>query len=291
MEKLINNEIAKFLIILGAGTVALTILLSKLIGKVKGAFQPYKKATIYYIITEILLFGAIALLAHPSFLLKPFTLFVLFQAYFLLLGCAHLYFSRENLKWTGSEKTFWLEVLFTVVVCLYGCMAFVFVYEWFNADGMHFMMAASILMFMIPFFITHTFKKSASIPPKIYKEWFYPVNQEVEEPDDSQMKNLLLISFEFPKRNDDADMTNFRVRVPKDMEFGQLFYYFINDYNERHPDSMIQYVNGSKEPHGWIFYKKSKWHTILTNYIDAEKSIYYNQLKENDVIICVRVLQ
>ena len=112
----------------------------------------------------------------------------------------------------------------------------------------------------------------------------------MEDPDESKLKNLLVISFEFKKGINDSSITNFRAKAPVDMDFGQLFYYFINDYNERHPDSKIQYVNGSGEPNGWIFYKKHRWNTLTTQYVDAGKTIFNNHIKENDVIICNRSL-
>ena len=151
-------------------------------------------------------------------------------------------------------------------------------------------MAGSILFFVIPLFINYTFTKAIAVPPKIFKEWYYPVDQEIEDPDDSKLKNLLVISFQFQKQNNDPHITNFRAKAPTDMEFGQLFYYFINDYNERHPNSKVQFVNGSGEPNGWIFYKKPKWYSIMTDYIDADKTIYNNRIRENDVIVCARSL-
>ena len=98
------------------------------------------------------------------------------------------------------------------------------------------------------------------------------------------------IRFEFKKKINDGAITNFRAKAPVDMYFGELFYYFINDYNERHPDGRVEYVNGSGEPNGWVFYKKPRWHTLGTSYIDAEKTIFNNHIKENDVIICSRSL-
>ena len=290
MEKVINSEITKFIILLGAGVVGLSFVLAKLITKIRGTYKPYKKATLLYLLTSLLLFAFIALAAHPLFFKSPFFALVLFQAYFLLLGSAHLYYMRQNLKWTGDNKVFFPELIFTIIVSILGCIGFVVVYRFFNKNGLEYMMAASILFFIIPFFFYHTFKKAIAIPPKILKQWFYPVHQEMEEPDESKLKNLLVISFEFQKQSNDPHITNFRAKAPTDMEFGELFYYFINDYNERHPNAKIQFINGTGEPYGWIFYKKQQWHTIITKYIDADKTIFNNHIKENDVIVCARSL-
>ncbi len=75
------------------------------------------------------------------------------------------------------------------------------------------------------------------------------------------------------------------------MELGELFYYFINDYNERHPQGQIMFSNGTGKPYGWMFYKKPKWYTILTTYMDSDKTIYLNRIRENDVIVCSRIIE
>ena len=290
MERVISNEITKYLIVLGAGVIGLSIVLARLITGVKGAFKPYQKGTMWYSLIAVLFFALIALAAYPGVFLKPMNAFVCFQAYFLLLGTAHLYYMRQNLRWTGDDKAFYSEMVFTLLLAVFGSICFLLIYHALNDNGLEYIMAASILFFIIPFFFYHTFQKATGIPPKVLKEWFYPYQQELEEPDESKMKNLLVISFEFQKQVTDQRITNFRAKAPVDMEMGQLFYYFINDYNERHPNSKIQFVNAKGEPNGWIFYKKPKWYSVVTSYVDAEKTIFNNNIKENDVIICSRSL-
>jgi hypothetical protein len=290
MEKVINNELAKLLIILGAVTVGLAAVLAKMIAKIQGTFKPYRKPTLLYLLCGLLFFAIVDLAAYPGFFSSKTGVFVFFQAYFLLLGAAHFYFMHQYLAWSGNKKAFWLELVFTFLIGLFGSISFLLIYHFVNHNGLQYVMSGSILFFLVPFFFYHTFQGAIDIPPKILKEWFYPVQQEMEEPEDSKMKNLLVISFEFQKMTNDPHYTNFRAKAPVDMDMGQLFYYFINDYNERHPNGKIEFVNPSGEPHGWIFYKKNQWYSILTKYVDAEKTIYNNRIKENDVIICTRSL-
>ncbi len=290
MERVISDEITKYLILLGGGAVALYMVVTKLIAKVRGAYKPYRKQTFIYLITTLLIFALLGILAYPSVIQSPFTAFVVFQGCFLLLGSAHVYYMQYHIKWVSGEKTFVPELLFTVLAAVFGCIGFMLMYRFVNKNGLEYIMAATILFFIVPFFFYNTFLKAISIPPRILKEWFYPLQEEVAEPDENKLKNLLVISFEFKKKINDAAITNFRAKAPVDMYFGELFYYFINDYNERHPDSRVEYVNGSGEPNGWVFYKKPRWNTISTAYIDAEKTIFNNHIKENDVIICSRSL-
>jgi hypothetical protein len=290
MEKVITNEMTKFLIFLGVCVMALLVMVSGLITKAEGSIKPYRKQTILYMLVAFLLFALIGLAALPAFIGDSMTVFILLQAYFLLLGFAHYYYMHQYLLWTGSKKAFGVELAFTVLLSLMGAIGFLIIYRLINKNGLQYIMVASALFFIIPFLLFNTFRRAIAIPPKIVKEWFYPVEQEVEEPEESKMKNLLVISFEFRKQTYDPHYTNFRAKAPVDMDFGKLFYFFINDYNERHPNSRIQFVNGSGEAHGWIFYKKPRWHSLITRYIDGEKTIFNNFIKENDVIICERSL-
>ena len=290
MEKVLTNDMSRLLIILGIGVIGLSALTSKLIAKARGSFKPYRKATLLYLLCFLLFFALIAIAAHPSIYTRPLTFFIFYQAYFLLLGIVHAYTMRSYLAWSGSRQSFWPELLFTIIVSLFGSIGFMLLYRIVNPNGLEMIMATSVCFFIVPFFFYHTFTSAVSIPPKIIRQWYYPVTGQVEEPDESKMKNLLVISFEFQKHTGDVHYTNFRAKAPTDMEFGLLFYYFINDYNERHESSKIQFINAGGEPHGWIFYKKPRWYSVFTEYIDTEKTIYINDIRENDVIICSRSL-
>ena len=74
------------------------------------------------------------------------------------------------------------------------------------------------------------------------------------------------------------------------MTFGKLFYYFINDYNDRNPDEKIEYLDEKNKPVDWIFYFKPKWFSSI-HYIDPEETNSFNFVKENSVILCKRVTE
>lgn len=280
----------RLLIFLGVGVAALTTLVASRIQKTKGSFRPYARPTLLYMLVALLFFAVITLLAIPALRMELEVLFIGMQVWFLLLGVGHYYAMRRWLQWTGAKGSFGLELLFTVVVILLGAIGFVTLYRVVNREGLQWSMAASSLFFLLPMLFFQTFKKAVGIPPKIVQEWFYPVEQALEDPEESKLKNMLVISFEFRKQTADPHYTNFRAKAPVDMEFGQLFYFFINDYNERHPDGRIHFVNDIGEPHGWIFYKKPRWHTLITRYVDGARTIFNNHIREDDVIICERSL-
>ncbi len=290
MERVISNEITKYLILLAAGVLAMGALTFNLVSKARGSFKPYQKATLLYIIFSLIFFGIITLAAYPSIIDKPYVALICFQAYFLLLGSAHIYFMNQHLKWSGQSNSLWAELFFTLLLSFIGSIIFLYIYQLINKDRLGIVMAGSILFFIIPFFFYQAYLKAAAIPPKIMKEWFYPVGEEIDDPEDSKLRNMLVISFEFQKKAEDPSLTNFRAKAPTQMEFGQLFYYFLNDYNEKNPASKVRYVDKEGMPYGWVFYKKNKWYNFLTRYVDAEKTVLSNKIKENDVIICTRTL-
>lgn len=299
---MITDDLTKTVILLSlamAGTSALLVKFIMLITKIQGSFKPYQKSTINYLLVALLLFSVIACLAYWSYLKNQQSFFFIYQAYFLLLGIGHIYCMEEYLKWSGNSKSLWSELIFTLIAALLGCIGFLMVHRFFNPndvaayrlfslDGLDFAMGTSIICFIIPWFVNQTFTSVLAIPNTILKQWYYPVDEERDDPDEEKLKNLLVISFVFQKRVTDQHNTSFRAKAPVDMEMGELFYYFINDYNERHPNDMIEFANDAGEPYGWVFYKKLPFYTFQTQYMDADKTIFNNGIKENDVIICSR---
>ena len=286
MEKLLANDLLKLVLIFGGGAIAMLLVMTRLVARVKGTFRPYQKSTLIYLLVFLVFFAVIAITSF--FFNKNQAALIFIQAYFLLLGCFHVFFSNKKLTWVGEEKVFIPEVLFTLLIACFGCITFILFYNWINKDGRQYLLLPGAIFFIVPFFFYHAFKRAFAIPAKIMKQWFYPIGEEIDEPEDSKMKNMIVISFEFEKQMNDSKATNFRAKAPRDMEVGQLFYYFINDYNLMHTNSKIEYANGSGEAYGWIFYKKPNWHTVATSYIDAERTIFTNKIHENDVIICSR---
>jgi hypothetical protein len=268
--------------------VGSSALLAKLISKIHGSFKPYLKATLIYMLVALLLFSVIACLAYWSYLKDQQQFYLIYQAYFLLLGTLHVNWMEEYLKWAGNNKSLWAELLFTIITAMLGSIGFISVFGYFSTYGLEINMTTSTLCFIVPWFVNQTFQHAISIPAIILKQWYYPVSEEIEEPDEDKLKNLLVICFVFQKQLTDKHDTSFRAKAPVDMEMGELFYYFINDYNERHPQDKIEYINESGEPYGWVFYKKPQFLNLSTRYVDADKTIFNNGIKENNVVICSR---
>jgi hypothetical protein len=289
MNRFLSQEVLRMLGIIGLAGLSIMTVLGVYINRVRGSFAPYRKATILYLLLSLPVCALVGLAGHSSLPFTPTWRLIAAQAAFFLIGLLHIYCMHRFLKWSQGEKSFWMELLFTIVVAAFGFMIFVVVYHALSKDGFHYAMASSVLFMPIAFLTYTTFLKAIDIPLKIYARWFYPVHEEVADPDEAKLKNILVISFEFQKKMNDPHFTNFRAKAPADMEFGQLFYYFINDYNERHPNGKIEYVNGKGDPYGWIFYRKPRWYHFRTRYMDTDKTFFINHVRENDIIVCKRV--
>ncbi len=273
---------------LGIGFISLSAITGYVVSRIRGSFKPFARPTLLYLVIFSALIGLTGFCMALSWFPHYLQHFIFLQAVFLLLGILHVWAMGYYLKWTGSSS-FWAELLLTLAIVLLGSILFIMSYRAVNREGLEFAMVSAVLFFLIPRVVYHTYRKAMEISPKVLRQWFYPVHEAIAEPDAAKLRNLLVISFEFQKRPADKYFTNFRAKAPVDMEFGQLFYYFINDYNERHPNDAIKYVSETGAPYGWIFYKKPKWYTFITRYIAADRTIFINGIRENDVIICSRI--
>jgi hypothetical protein len=287
MERAISSDLLKVLLALFAGSVAAYMFLINITKRFVGSAKSVRRKQNIYLLVGALLFGLIGITG--ILFDDPSSFMLIYQFLFFALGVLHYYLMSKWFHVNEEEKAFWLKFIFTLTLALFGFLLFLFVFRYFSRQGYHYLMASSILAFIIPLMIYQVFLKAIGIPPRIMKRWFYPIHQRVEEPDDSQLKNMFILSFRFQKKLTDAYFTSFRAKAPAGMGFGNLFYYFINDYNERNPDDKIEFLDEKGNPQGWVFFKKGKWYSIATNYIDADETVTMNELKENDIIVCQRL--
>ena len=286
MEKALSGDLLKVLIVVFVGGLGAYLFLANLTKRLIGSSKSTLRKQNIYLLVAALIFGIIACTA--TIFGDPEIWMISYQLLFLALGFLHYYLVK---KWfpAPEQKVFWHRFIFTLTICLFGFLLFVFAFRFFNPDGYHYLMASSIIAFLIPLLLYQAFLKAIAIEPPVMKKWFYPIYQNVEEPDDTQLKNMFIVTFRFQKKMTDPYFTNFRAKAPSGMDFGNLFYYFINDYNDRNPEDKIEFMDERGSPQGWTFYKKGRWFNVSPFYLDAEKTVFFNGLKENDIIICRRL--
>jgi hypothetical protein len=265
-------------------SIGIFILLSSLIAN----FLSNKNKLIVYTILFIIAFAMIAVLGFKGLISEPLILCVVFQCCFLILGILHVNAVYHHFEWS-EEKSFLPEFGFTIFIWMICVIPYLLIYKAINDDGFHYIMIGTTLFFIVPLFFNQTFESAIQIPEKIYKRWIFPAGKKMEDPSDSEMGNLLIISLLIQRKGVYEELTQFKIKAPENMPFGKLFYFFIEDYNSAHPDMPIEYSDKLAKPYEWMFYFKPIWYLgNLKRYIDPELTSKQNKLRENSVIVCER---
>lgn len=249
-----------------------------------------KFRTILYSLIYALLIGVSGFIDNKRmFGLSSTTSYYTLIGWMLVLGILHVLFCSKILPWTIKNK-FGPKLALTIGTGLLGAALILIAFHFSGSTKFAKIFLTSILMFFVPFLFHSTYLLYLNIPVKVLRKWQYPVDKHIDDPSDREMESPLVVGFEFKKKADDENMTTFRAKAPKEMIFGKLFYYFINDYNGRNPDEKIEYLDEKNKPVNWIFYIKPKWFSSI-RYIDPQETISFNFIKENSVIVCKRVTE
>ncbi len=262
------------------------ILFTIITAKVKEA-KKHKKTNLLYALATAFSFGLVGLAGFLGLKDMLFYYFIVLQLMILVIGILHTTFLYRFVPWT-LRNSFWWPFLYTFMIACLGSVFLLLVFTLLKLPGFYFILLSAVTWFFVPFLFSQMLYTYFSIPERTFKEWIYPFNQDIEDPSDRDLASPLVISFNFQKRYDDQEITIFRAKAPKNMQFGRLFYYFINDYNERNPEGMIELASKDDVAFRWVFYHKPKWFSAK-KYADPDETIGDNHIKENTVIVCQRV--
>lgn len=250
--------------------------------KVQSLKKPKLTGSVLYALLTLLLFGGIGAFTLLRSL-SGSTVFLLMQLFSLGFGVAHVrllyrFFPRLN------EDDVIPGALTTLALNAGGALSMAASLRYLgNSLGF----AGSAILFSLPFFFVKAFQRYRQIPPKVYKKWYYPLNHKMPDLDLLDLTKILVIQFEFSKLPDETNYTNFKAKAPVEMPFGELFFIFINDYNEQNPNSPVHYADAQVQPFGWVFYRKTSWWQSR-RYFDPDVSFKENQVADNDIIVCER---
>ncbi len=276
---------SRFIIIIFL-VISLVIFSVALKKKLKGKIL----VSLLYIFVVGIIIGLGGFFANKHLLsLTHLIIFYLLSGWMLIFGITHVSLLSKLLRWS-EERNFWAELFFTIVSGLVGGIFLLLAFQisgYSTFVGIH---LTSLLLFVTPYIFYGIVVFYVKIPVKVLRKWYYPVDRHIEEPRDREMESPLVVGFEFKKKSSDKNITTFRAKAPKEMTFGKLFYYFINDYNDRNPDEKIEYLDEKDKPVTWIFYFKPKLFGSI-RYIDPEETNSFNLVKENSVILCKRVIE
>lgn len=246
--------------------------------------------SLLYVLILGLMIGAGGLIGNQNWIPISYLLvYILLGTWLLLLGILHVLFLKNLLPWV-NEESFNSEILFSMLNALIGGVFMQLTFQFIDFTFYIGINLTTLLLFILPYIFYGVIRRYLNIPVKILRKWYYPLDKHVEDPSDREMEMPLIVGFEFKKKNDDKNMTTFRAKAPKEMAFGKLFYYFINDYNHRNPDEKIEFLDEKEKPLAWIFYFKPKMFS-KNRYIDPEETNSFNLIRENSVIVCKRVIE
>lgn len=205
----------------------------------------------------------------------------------LLFGYLMIVALEKYFEWPDKYK--WLaQLLFILVTILVGFIVFIQIAGRFGIVGLHYFFLTATIGIIFPWLFLHLFNSAMDIPLAIYKKWEYPINKKYVRPEYEDLKNPYIITLEFMKSKDAEHVSRFRVRAPENMDFGMFFYHFINDYNQKHPEEVIQYGSDEDKLHSWIFYRRPRF-IGMWKQVNTEQTVYRNSIKENNVILCQRL--
>ncbi len=282
---LLDTTLIFFISIMLVVVVILTMLFAD---KVKNFKKEYRLKFFVYIFSMVFITALICFMGTTRTIDDLLNEFIFYQVLIFLLGMIHTLLYRTYFEKFGT-KNMWMEMWFLFIVLLYLVIPFLIVYTIFHGNTFSFSMVFSLIPFLIPTLIYSSFIKAVAIPAKIYHTWAMDlIAGEYPEISDEEYKELIVITLVFQKSHDSLNRTEFRARAPIRIDFGRMFYFFVNDYNLRNIDSPINMVGEDGTAQNWVFYLKPAWYGT-SKYVDPKLPLYMNGIEENSVIICERV--
>lgn len=279
-----------FLVFIGS-LLACSIALAVTVKKVSEGFAVSgKKPYVYGTLSAILTSVAAYLITYIS--TNPFQTYWFFGGLFLLFGIIHILFVHNRYFYAykvKENKVLLAEVLFSLSVILFAIVVFASLQYFIkDKDFLFYPIVTSALLFFVPLLVLHSYKAAYNIPGAVFPTWQYPLHKEILLPEESINEKVLVIGFEIAKKNSDEKKTYFRAKAPETMKLGDLFYHFINDYNDLHNEKVIEYTDNEVEPFEWWFRRKPKWYQF-EKILNPELSVRENGITENTVVTCERI--
>lgn len=259
-------------------------------GAVSGApVSGETKRKIYYAVATFVLLavcGAVGRWVDRA----PTTYYWVFSFIFLGLGVLHLYLG-DWLRLYGPDRAFAQRVLFTIIIVLLSMIGYFLVFYFLgHKSGYAFYFALSLWYIMVPTAVVRCFDLGLAIPAREYKEWHYPSKPIIADMDRIDLSNFAIITYVFSKKFDDKEMSNFQSKAPYDLKLGDLFYFFIQEWNYKYPQSNIEFADANKKTFGWLFYVQDKWYQPK-RFLDPDITIRENKILVNQIIQTLRVPQ
>lgn len=283
----INLFDPQLLVIALVMTAACIILTMIFVQKTEGFKQKYRSRFYVYTFSLAFIYALIALLGYNKlFQGNNLYEFIFYQICSLITGIIHCYAYRAYFDRFGSRKAA-NEYFFTLLSTCYAAVPFMLIYTFLNGTDLAYLMLGHFIVFFVPTFLNDTFNRAMSIPPKVYVTWQFPENyKETIGLSDNEWRDMVVFSYIMEKDKNAGKLSIYRAKGPTRIDFGRLFYNFVEDYNQRHPGDQIE-IEDENGLFSWVFFLQPKWYES-TKYIDPSLTLYMNGIEENSVIFCMR---
>lgn len=291
IKKYFTNLFDPQLLVIFLVAIAFCIILSMIFSQKTAEFkQKYKSKFYIYLFSMTFVYAIISLLGYNKlFSDNHLYEFIFYQICSLIIGIIHCYAYRAYFDKFGFKKA-GMEYLFALLAVFFSSVPFMLIYSFLNGTELTYLMLGHFIVFFIPTFLNDTFNRAMAIPPKVYVTWQFPENyKEAAGVSDEEMRDLVVFTFLMDKDKNASKYSVYRGKGPTRIDFGRLFYNFVIDYNERHPEEKIQ-VEDENGLFEWVFFLQPKWYET-TKYIDPNLTLYMNGIEENSVIFCMRTDQ
>ncbi|CAA7392401.1 TssN family type VI secretion system protein [Chryseobacterium fistulae] len=251
------------------------------------------KTIIVYILLGSLCLSIPGFLGFAGNLFNPYW-YLIAQMYSLLVGIAHVNlldkFFKKHIDSLGITLLF--EALLSIICITFGGYFFTLLFDWMSHGmGNAPMAATSIFIFIVPLVFYYSYIQFISIPFDIYKTWKYSPDQKLPDFAGADFDKLMVLNVELSKSLEDSNRFRIKAKtLPTGITFGDWFYRVVDDYNHKNPTSIIHLTDQEEESYYWIFYTKKSFFS-LRKYIDFDQDIAANEILENDIVICKRVIQ
>ena len=248
---------------------------------------------IKYIIL-VLIIGVVISLTGFVISCSPQTIFLITSLLFIVSGVCYWRYVKKQASATEQFISWLIKIsalsyFFLLAGYLSGFFLFsTFLEKYFISSSFIWMIAVSSVLSVVPLLFEFIFESVVSIPPPDYKKWIYPEKTLVMDMDNIDLSNFAVITFVFSKKFGDKSTSNFQSKAPYPIKLGDLFYFFIQEWNHKNPGNTIEYMTESAVPFGWYFTMKKSWWKPKF-YLDPDLSIRENNIKVNEIVKTERV--
>jgi len=288
IARLVSGDIFRVSMLL----MIVSTLMMVLVKDVRKICTRNKKVAMLYILVIFASCAILGLLSSPKiFNDTPLASFIGIETFVFILGIIHIYTLKMFFPDLVEDKSkFWNEFFLSTIFIGIGIIGLLLVVSRFRPEFKFLFLSAGIV-FLIPLIVAKCYEFAMNIPVPIYEKWLYPIGKKIKEPEDSEYANPILVNLEFERQMGDLDFVyEFKIKAPQQMQFGRLFYFFVDDYNYDNKETKIDVTDNRGQPVGWIFYYKPNWWSKM-RFVDATKTIAFNRLREQTTIFCQRIVE